>query len=137
MAKAKVPMKRVAVLDDNNVLTGSTTATDGVDFGDLPTDGSYKYDETSKTFIPVGHGFGKVKTRQPYETRFGSRQSDRCGCRCKRVGPVRRDRMAQMVRNRNASSPRRIVQPSSLTGTGRHVATRLQYRQCAGRNGPG
>jgi len=61
-------MKRVAVLDDNNVLTGSTTATDGVDFGDLPTDGSYKYDETSKTFIPVGHGFGKVKTRQPYES---------------------------------------------------------------------
>lgn len=68
MAKAKVPMKLVAVLDANNVLTGSVTATEGVEFGDLPTDGSYKYDEASKTFIPVGHGFGKVKTRQPYET---------------------------------------------------------------------
>jgi len=68
MVKVKVPMKTVAVLNSNNVLTGSVQSTDGIEFGDLPVDGSYKYDEASKTFIPVGHGFGKVKTRQPFES---------------------------------------------------------------------
>ena len=61
-------MKTVAVLNENNVLIGSKKVKDdapGIDCGDLPTNGKYKYDEPSKQFIPLGHGFGKVKVAQP------------------------------------------------------------------------
>lgn len=69
MVKKTKVSRVVAVLNDQNVLIGSTVVDDdsGVEFGDLPTNGSYKYDPKLKTFIPLGHGFGKVKTRQPYE----------------------------------------------------------------------
>lgn len=66
MAK-KAEMKSVAVLDDAGVLIGSTIASEGIDFGDLPTNGTYKYDKDQGHFVPLGHGFGKVKTREPYE----------------------------------------------------------------------
>lgn len=70
MAKAaKASGKVVAVLNDQNVLIGSTVSVDGtgIEFGDLPTNGSYKWNPQTGSFIPLGHGFGKVKTRQPYE----------------------------------------------------------------------
>lgn len=65
-----VDKKKFAVLDANNRLVGSKTAKDGIDFGDLPLDGTYKYDHEQGHFVPLGHGFGKVKTRQPHETDF-------------------------------------------------------------------
>jgi hypothetical protein len=63
--------KIVAVLDTNKRLVGTKQVADdepGVEPGDLPTDGRYKWDEAQGTFIPLGHGFGKVGTRQPYST---------------------------------------------------------------------
>lgn len=59
-------MIRVAVLDDNNRLIGADHVAEGakdhVEIGDLPTDGSYKWSDSEKCFIPLGHGFGKPST---------------------------------------------------------------------------
>lgn len=69
MSKAK-ETKIVGVLDANNVLVDKKVVAanvDGIDFGDLPTNGTFKYDDNAKTFIPIGHGFGKVSGFSPYE----------------------------------------------------------------------
>lgn len=54
---------RVAKLDQRGHLIGERQASkpkaDDVEIGDLPVDGSYKYDVKRKTFVPVNHGFGK------------------------------------------------------------------------------
>lgn len=66
-------VKKIAVLDDNNRLIGSKVVgadVEGVDFGDLPLNGSYKYDREHQSFIPLGHGFPKVKVSQPYSVEF-------------------------------------------------------------------
>lgn len=70
MTKAKDKTRIVAKLNDQNVLVGSTVIDadgEGIDFGDLPTNGTYKWDREREHFVPLGHGFGKVKTREPYE----------------------------------------------------------------------
>lgn len=41
---------------------------EGIDFGDLPTDGSYKWMPDKAHWMPIGHGFDKIKTKQPFET---------------------------------------------------------------------
>lgn len=48
---------RVAILDDSGLLIGSRISDEGVECGDLPTNGSYRYADGA--FIPVGHGKGK------------------------------------------------------------------------------
>jgi len=65
MAKEKF---KIAVLDNKMVLVGykevSTLKDEHIDVGmecDLPDDGSYKWDAANKTFVPMGHGFGKPK----------------------------------------------------------------------------
>lgn len=70
MAKAT---KLVAVLDDNNRLVGSKTvaaSTDGIDFGDLPLDGRFKWNPEKQAFYPLGTDFGKIKTQQPHSNEF-------------------------------------------------------------------
>lgn len=58
--KAKPVPVRVAVLDGNKVLVGEEMSTDGgLEIGDLPCDGSYKWDPDHATFVPMGFGFGK------------------------------------------------------------------------------
>jgi hypothetical protein len=60
--------KYIAVLTDANVMIGSTEVADdtpGIDPGDLPQDGRYKWDGERETWVPLGHGFGKVKTGNP------------------------------------------------------------------------
>lgn len=56
-------MSRVATLDANGVLIGvrniSKPKNTDVECGDLPADGSYRWD--GKTFIPLGFGQGKPK----------------------------------------------------------------------------
>lgn len=69
MTKTKPkPKFQIAVLDDKLTLVGYKEVTslgdDDVDVGmecDLPVDGTYKYDPQEKTFVPLGHGFGKPK----------------------------------------------------------------------------
>lgn len=61
--------KTVAKLNANGVLIGSRSVdenVEGIEFGDLPTDGRYKWNATKSAFLPVGHDFGKVKTKQPH-----------------------------------------------------------------------
>jgi hypothetical protein len=63
--------KTVAVFDASNVLIGSAVVPsdqDGIDFGDLPTNGTYKYD--GQRFIPLGHGFDKPKTGAPHSVEY-------------------------------------------------------------------
>lgn len=59
-----------ALLDPKGRLIGAkavrTLAPGDVDPGDLPTDGSYKWDAERGAFIPAGHGFGKVQEREPW-----------------------------------------------------------------------
>lgn len=54
---------RVALLDDRSVLVGCKTKAklgkDDVDIGDLPADGTYRYDPDVGQFWPVGKGHGK------------------------------------------------------------------------------
>lgn len=60
--------KRIAILDNNGILTGAAEVADdaeGIDIGDLKTDGSYKWDDDKSTFLPVGMGFGKVVNGVP------------------------------------------------------------------------
>lgn len=62
-------MTTIARLDDNDRLIGykklgkKVKTPDGaivVDDGcDLPTDGTYKWDQKHNCFMPLGHGFGK------------------------------------------------------------------------------
>jgi len=62
-------MKYSAVLDDSGHLIGRETIDDdqkdGIDPGDLPLNGTYKWDDVNKMFFPLGHGFGKVTKPQP------------------------------------------------------------------------
>ena len=70
MAKAT---KLVAVLDSNNRLVGSKTVAadkDGIDFGDLPLNGSFKWNAEKKAFYALGTDFGKIKTQQPHSNEF-------------------------------------------------------------------
>jgi len=67
-------LKTVAVLDGDKRLIGSVKATDGIDFGDLPLNGSYKYDEEKGQFVPLGFGFCKIKVHQPYSNDFVMRR---------------------------------------------------------------
>lgn len=53
--------KRLAVLTDGNVLVGARSRGKGIDIGDLPTDGTYKYDPETESFVPLGFGFGKPR----------------------------------------------------------------------------
>lgn len=65
-------MTTIAILDNTNRLVGLRTlkkkeepAQDDVvveDGCDLPTDGSYKYDQEHQAFFPLGHGFGRPKS---------------------------------------------------------------------------
>lgn len=62
----------VAVLDENRAYFGKRavdvpTVGDVVvpEYIDLPPDGTYKHDEASGAFVPLGHGFGKLSTRPP------------------------------------------------------------------------
>jgi len=60
--------KRIGVFDGANVLIGEKMVNadvEGVEIGDLKADGTYKYDDAIKSFIPLGHGFGKVKNGVP------------------------------------------------------------------------
>lgn len=68
---APVPTPR-AVLDSNGRLVGSKMGldADGPEHGDLPTDGTYKFDADKGAFIPLGHGFGKQKGQAPYTIEF-------------------------------------------------------------------
>ena len=58
---------RVAVLDEKGLMIGAydaapgDDATDLINAGDLPADGSYRWD--GQTFIPMGHGHGKPTRR--------------------------------------------------------------------------
>lgn len=55
---------RIARLDDRGHLIGArdvkSPKPDDIDCGDLPADGSYKWDAANRTFVPLGFGFGKV-----------------------------------------------------------------------------
>ena len=54
---------RIARLDDRGRLIGArevkSPKVDDIDCGDLPADGSYKWDTKARAFVPVGFGFGK------------------------------------------------------------------------------
>lgn len=66
-------MKRVGVHDDKGFLIGASIVsmdTEGVDIGDLPTNSSYKWDGVRKAYIPLGHGFDKVRVHAPYSTEY-------------------------------------------------------------------
>lgn len=68
---SKKAQKIVGVFDANNVLIDSKRVdadAEGIEIGDLKTDGSMKYVPEAKAFIPMGHGYGKVKTKPPAET---------------------------------------------------------------------
>lgn len=70
--------RRIAVLDDNGVLTGAQevdAGEAGIDPGDLPIDGTYKWMVNEKLpdggqFVPLGHGFGKIMVAPPYSTEY-------------------------------------------------------------------
>lgn len=75
--KPTTELVRVALFDMNmrligskEVTKGSVEALSGVDPGDLPLNGTYKFNEARGAFIPLGHGFGKVKTNQPNSTEY-------------------------------------------------------------------
>lgn len=63
-------MTRVAVLDKDNRLVGGVDAETGIEYGDLPTNGTYKWDADAAHFVPLGHGFGKTKGNPPYTNEF-------------------------------------------------------------------
>lgn len=54
---------RVAVLNGEGRLIGvrevKKPGAGDIDAGDLPADGSYKWNRAAGAFFPVGHGFGK------------------------------------------------------------------------------
>lgn len=56
---------RVARLDPNSILIGAREVAkpkpSDIDAGDLPADGSYRWDATRQAFIPLGFGYGKPK----------------------------------------------------------------------------
>jgi len=71
---------RISRLDANRRLIGASMADVGedgeisraldpgeleVDPGDLPLDGTYKWDEKRRAFVPLGHGFERVSERPP------------------------------------------------------------------------
>ena len=63
--------KWIAVLDDRSRLVGRKQVAEnveGIDFGDLPTNGIYKWDAAQSTFVPLGHGFPKVRNGVPPHT---------------------------------------------------------------------
>lgn len=71
MSKSKVkapegdaPKKKwIAVLSPEGRLIGKNEVTldvPGIDPGDLPTNGRYKWDAEAQAFIPLGHGFGQI-----------------------------------------------------------------------------
>lgn len=69
----KAETMRIAVLDENKYLVGSRDMKKGsvlgtneveVDPGDLPLDGTYKWMDDEKCFMPLGHGH-PLKSKQP------------------------------------------------------------------------
>jgi hypothetical protein len=75
--KPTTELVRIAMFDMNmrligsrEVAAGSVEALSGIDPGDLPLNGTYKYNEERRSFIPLGFGFGKVKTNQPNSTEY-------------------------------------------------------------------
>lgn len=56
-------MPRIAVLNDQGVLIDARQKTkinaNDIECGDLPADASYRY--VNKTFVAIGHGYGKPK----------------------------------------------------------------------------
>jgi hypothetical protein len=66
-------LKTIGVLDKNGALIGRKQVKDAaavgmpVDPGDLPIDSTYKWIAEGEHYVPIGHGFGKRKTKQPFE----------------------------------------------------------------------
>ncbi len=56
LSPAPEELRRFAVLKDR-VLVGEKSRGPGIEIGDLPVDGSYKWDEKSEMFVPLGFGF--------------------------------------------------------------------------------
>lgn len=59
-----VPLKWIAVLSPEGRLTGKIQVpetAEGIDPGDLVTNGTYKWDSVNLTWVPLGHGYGKIK----------------------------------------------------------------------------
>lgn len=64
-------MKRVGIHDATGLLIGSTSVDESaaeIAIGDLPTNGKFKL--VDGRYIPIGHGFGKVKGVAPYSSEF-------------------------------------------------------------------
>lgn len=59
--------KRYAVLDEAGVLIGSTNV-EGLEIGDLITDGRYRWDAEKKRFIPLGHDLPQITQKSPLST---------------------------------------------------------------------
>lgn len=66
--------KFFSVLNNSKQLIGRREADEGelplanetdIDCGDLPLDGSYKFNEAKKNFVPLGHGLVRVASRPP------------------------------------------------------------------------
>lgn len=67
-------MKIISILNKSGHLIGRREADDGelpkqlevsVDSGDLPLDGSYRFNPVKHCFVPLGHGFKRVSRRAP------------------------------------------------------------------------
>lgn len=67
-------MRRVAKLNAQGHLIADMVVEDDaplaedlvdMDPGDLPLDGTYKWDARRRTFVPLGHGFERVAERAP------------------------------------------------------------------------
>lgn len=74
-APVAAPKKRIGTFDDKMRLVGFVEVpadhVGGVEYGDLPTNGSYIWDEPNGTFRPVGLGLPKVKNGvPPYSTEY-------------------------------------------------------------------
>lgn len=76
MTDTEITTKRIAVLSNEGRLIASVDVpidqeTDMIDPGDLPLNGTYKWDKAERTFHKVGTGFGKVlRPNPPYSTEF-------------------------------------------------------------------
>lgn len=67
-------MRRVAVLDKRGYLVGDAKLRGNqklpaggveMDPGDLPLDGTYKWDPENRAFVPLGHGFPRIVSKPP------------------------------------------------------------------------
>ena len=67
-------MARVGKINKKGFLIGTAETNNEkgkpVDPGDLPLDGSYRWDEPSQQYIPKGYGFPRITERPPYATEF-------------------------------------------------------------------